>query len=332
MDSRRTLVRWAALFGAVLACLVVPAAAGAFPHVVQPKETLAGIAERYYGKLQFERVLATANALDSARGPALTPGQILEIPALSYVVARADDTWRSLAQQHLGSEERYITLAEGNGQKPWLGPELGQIVRLPYSLSWRASGEESLATLAYRYLGSTKHAYRLVTYNDLGKDGPRAGQILLIPLFDLPLTEAGERAALAAAARLHQHGDSERYERQKNSSAALREVGAAVRGGRYLAALEKGSRLLESGELARPVEAEVHRLLLETFVALGAAARAKASCQSYVDAAEEPLFDPLLVSPKILKACEGITKSSKETPGTPPKSSGPGVETMEDEP
>ena len=292
----------------LMASLVAPSAA-AFPHVVQPGDTLAKLAQRYYGKLQLERVLATANALDGARGVALSPGMLLDIPALTYVTVGADDTWKSLAQQHLGSGERSFVLAEINGQKPWIDPELGQIVRLPYNLTWRSSGDESLATLAYRFLGSTKHAYRLVTYNGLDEDGPDKGQILLIPLSDLPLSTEGQAAARLAAARLVEQGESERYLRQKTSDQALREVALDVRGGRYISALEKGVRLLEAGQLPEPSRAEVHRLLLETFVALGAVAAARTSCQSYLDLVEAPELDPLLVSPKILNACRGLSKT-----------------------
>lgn len=315
--GRRSFKRRSALLALLLAGLGAPPAI-AFPHVVQPEDTLAKIAQRYYGKLQLERVLSTANALDGSRGGALYPGMLLEIPALTYVTVGSGDTWKSLATQYLGHEDRSFLLAEINGQKPWIDPELGQIVRLPYNLSWRASGEESLATLAYRFLGSTKHAYRLVTYNDLDEDGPKKGQILLIPLSDLPLTNEGKEAARLAATRLVEQGASERYLRQKSSDQALREVALDVRGGRYIAALEKGTRLLEGGQLPEPARAEVHRLLLETFVALGAVAAARTSCQNYLDLVEEPMLDPILVSPKVLDACRGLHKTAPE-PAPPPK-------------
>jgi hypothetical protein len=314
----------------LLASLTAPSAA-AFPHVVQPGDTLARIAQRYYGKLQLERVLSTANALDGARGGALFPGMILEIPALTYVTVGAEDTWKSLAQEHLGHEDRSFLLAEINGQKPWIDPELGQIVRLPYNLSFRASGEESLATLAYRFLGSTKHAYRLVTYNSLGEDGPEKGQVLLIPLSDLTLTNEGRAAARLAASHLLEQGESERYLRQKTSDQALREVALDVRAGRYVAALERGIRLLEAGQLPEPSRAEVHRLLLETFVALGSVAAARTSCQSYLDSAPEPELDPLLVSPKILEACRGLSKSVAEELTPPPAKANEPPQEVEEE-
>ena len=303
------MARPLAALAVLLASSVTPEVA-AFPHVVQEGDSLAKIAQRYYGKMQLERILSTANGLDGARGGALYPGMILEIPALTYVTVGNGDTWKSLAVTHLGHEDRSFLLAEINGQKPWIDPELGQIVRLPYNLSWRATGEESLATLAYRFLGSTKHAYRLVTYNDLGEDGPQKGQVLLIPLSDLTLSSEGQEAARLAAAHLVQQGESERYLRQKSSDQALREVALDVRGGRYIAALEKGVRLLEGGQLPEPSRAETHRLLLETFVALGAVAAARTSCQSYIDLAPEPMLDPIFVSPKILEACRGLHKAA----------------------
>lgn len=307
--TRRPGARPLAALAVLVASLSTPKVV-AFPHVVQDGDTLAKIAQRYYGKLQLERILSTANGLDGARSGALYPGMILEIPALTYVTVSSGDTWKSIAKQHLGHEDRSFLLAEINGQKPWIDPELGQIVRLPYNLSWRATGEESLATLAYRFLGSTKHAYRLVIYNDLGEDGPKKGQVLLIPLSDLTLSGAGQEAARLAAAHLVQQGESERYQRQKSSEQALREVSLDVHGGRYITALEKGVRLLEGGQLPEPARAEVHRLLLETYVALGAVAAARTSCQSYLDLAEEPMLDPIFVSPKILEACRGLRKSS----------------------
>ncbi len=37
--------------------------AQAFPHVVQEKDTLAELSTRYYGRVQYERLLAAANGL-----------------------------------------------------------------------------------------------------------------------------------------------------------------------------------------------------------------------------------------------------------------------------
>ena len=230
-----------------------------------------------------------------------------------FAPEKLPNSWKSLALVYLGNEKRHILLAQVNGEKPWIPPELGQMVRIPYNLPWLASGEESLATLAYRFLGSTKFAYRLVVYNDLGEDGPQKGQVLLLPLSDLPLTEAGKRAALDAAGRMTEQTQGARYVRQKRSEAELRSLAEDVRAGRYVAAVELGATLLARGALSDEAQGEVHRKLLEAYVALGVPAKARAACQAHLDLTKTPDLDPLTTSPKILEACRGLKKKTQES-------------------
>jgi LysM repeat protein len=58
----------AAVLASVLLAVAPPAAA--FTHVVMPGDTLASIAERYYGRIQKERLLVAANFLDARAGNA----------------------------------------------------------------------------------------------------------------------------------------------------------------------------------------------------------------------------------------------------------------------
>ena len=66
--------------------------AEAFPHVVQPGETLAAIAERTYGKVEMERLLVAANALDAGGGISIVPGMRLEVPAVGHHRVLAGET------------------------------------------------------------------------------------------------------------------------------------------------------------------------------------------------------------------------------------------------
>ncbi len=332
-DGPSSRPSWRGLLLGLAACLL-PATADAFPHVVSADETLAKIAQRYYGRIQLERVLAVANGMDGGKGYRPTPGMIVQVPAITYHQATSGETWKSLALRFLGSKQRHIVLAQLNGAKPWIEPELGQVVRIPYNLPWLATGEESLATLAYRFLGSTKHAYRLVQYNDLGEDGPRKGQVLLIPLSDLPLTSEGRQAALAAAERLSEESQGARYERQQSSELALRKLRDDVRGGRYVSAVQSGTRLLSVGELPRPQEADVQRQLLEAFVALGVPAKAREACQAHINLAETPDLDPLMTSPKVLQACANLSRvpERNEDPTTPPEPEDDSAEPRDEDP
>src|SRR5690606_25920276 len=163
----------------------------AFPHVVQEGDTLASLAERYYGRIQHERILVAANGFDRGERTTITPGMTIEIPALAHYRVQAGDTWRTPATKLLGAHHPEGVLAEVNDSKPWLVPERGKLIRIPYNLVLVASGDDSLATIAYRYLGSTKHGWTLSYYNQLDKRGLKRGDLFLVPLTDLPLTEEG---------------------------------------------------------------------------------------------------------------------------------------------
>lgn len=283
--------------------LLCTSPAGAFPHVVQPGETLASLAERFYGRIQMERILSTANSLDGTRARGLTPGMVLEIPAVTYRKVHRDQTWKSLAKELLGDEERYILLAQVNDHKPWIEPELGQLIVVPYNLTWIATGEESLPTLAYRFLGSTKHAYRIVQYNDLGDRGLERGEVLLLPLSELPLTEEGKAAAEAAATQITEQSHGDLFREQQESKEEAQKLGEDIRGGRYVPAVARGTRLLEGGKLTQEGRAQVHRHLLEAYVALDARGLARTACEAWRSLTPQNKLDPLTTSPKILRVC-----------------------------
>lgn len=278
--------------------------ASAFPHVVRSGETLASLASFYYGRVQHERVLSTANALDGTKTKGLSPGMILEIPAVGYRQVHEGETWKSLADEELGSEHRYILLAQVNGHKPWIDPELGQLIAVPYNLAWLSTGEESLATLAYRFLGSTKYAYRLVQYNQLGEDGPKRGEVLLLPLSELSLTDEGRAAAERAAAQITEQSRGDHFENQRKSRDEAKALADDVRQGRYVAAVTRGTRLLSEGRLSQPGRSTVHLLLLEAYVALDERGLARTACESFRALSPDVELDPLMTSPKILRVCK----------------------------
>ena len=68
-------MRWSnfALVMCVLALTAFGQDAAAFTHIVQKTETLAQIAERTYGRIQYENILVAANALDAQGGSPIVP-------------------------------------------------------------------------------------------------------------------------------------------------------------------------------------------------------------------------------------------------------------------
>src|SRR5687767_3076034 len=109
----------------ILAGLVCAGHAHAFQHVVQKGDTLASLAEKYYGRIQLEKLLVAANLLDMGGGSPIVRGMRLEVPALLHFRVRPGDTWDTLAAELLGSPSRSDVLSIANDSSPWLVPQEG---------------------------------------------------------------------------------------------------------------------------------------------------------------------------------------------------------------
>jgi hypothetical protein len=283
--------------------LLYAAPSPAFPLVVQKDDTLAGIAQRVYGRVEYEGLLVSANGLEAHGGIAITPGMRLEIPALAYRRVAPGDTWVGLATALLGTAARAPLLAFANDGKPWLAPTENAEILIPYNLRFVAEGGENILDVAERFLGDKKHAWMLAGYNGIQNVLLEPGQLILIPLTDLTLTAAGQQAARGALEGWGGIG-SERRAEQAAASAELPALLADVRSGRYTEAVARGVALLVGSALTTPQRAAVQRQLLEAYAALGAPGRAADACREWRRAAPRARIDPLEMSPKLVAACQ----------------------------
>jgi len=293
------------LFALVIAGALLGAGpdAGAFPHIVKKGETLAQIAERTYGRVEMEQLLVAANGLDAGGGIPIVAGMRLEVPALAYHRVSAGETWASLALELLGDERRGDVLAIANGSMPWLTPADGQEIIVPYNLRVITAGNDSLLTIAYRFLGERDKAWMLDGYNRRKGEPVRRGDVVLVPLVDLNLTAEGKAEAASAGALVRAEGAGKAREAQRRVEAELPQLAAEVRGGRWVDAIARGSRMLGYGELARPEVASIQRALTEAYVALDAVGLAETACSAWREADPAAALDPVELSPKILRAC-----------------------------
>ncbi|HVU02996.1 MAG TPA: LysM peptidoglycan-binding domain-containing protein [Polyangiaceae bacterium] len=285
------------------ALLLAPRDGLAFVHVAKPGDTLASVAERVYGRIQYERLLVAANELDVQGGLSLVPGMRLEIPAVSYRRITKGDTWAAIAAELLGSPKRADVLAIANGTNPWLPTEDGAEIVVPYNLRLIVTSPDTLPQVAYRYLGDAKKAWMLEQYNQLKGIELRRGDVILVPLTDLPLTEEGKKEARAAAIAEATESRGETRAGQRKVASELPALLADVRGGRYVEAVRRGTGFLSATDLTTPELAVIHRQLLEAYVALSAAGLASAECDAWRKADPSASLDPNWVSPKIIAAC-----------------------------
>jgi hypothetical protein len=276
--------------------------ARAFPLVVQSGDTLAGIAQRVYGRVEYEGLLVSANGLDAHGGIPIAAGMRLEVPALAYRRVAPGDTWASLATSLLGSAARAPVLAFANDSKPWLPPTENAEIIVPYNLRFVAEGGENLSVVAERFLGDKKRAWMLAGYNGIDDLLLRAGQLVLIPLTDLRLTVIGQQAARRALDGWGGVGGERRAE-QAAATGEIHALLADVRGGRYTEAVARGVALLSGSALTTPQRALIQRQLLEAYAALGAKGRAADACREWRRAAPRARVEPMEMSPKLVSAC-----------------------------
>jgi phage tail protein X len=315
----------------LLATVAVAAAstdAGAFPHVVKSGETLAQIAERTYGRVQMEQILVAANGLDAGGGIPIVAGMRLEVPAVSHHRVTAGETWAALAAELLGDARRADVLAIANGSMPWLPPSDGQELVVPYNLRYIAGANDSLLTIAYRFLGERDKAWMLDGYNRRKGEPVRRGDVVLVPLTELQLTPAGRAEAASAGALVRTEGGGQAREAQRKAQAELPLLAGEVRQGRWVDAISRGNRMLGYGDLTTPEIAQIQRALTEAYVALDAEGLAETACTAWREADPTSVLDPVEISPKILRACvsaAGIRPAPSAAPSAP-SAAPPGAE------
>ena len=227
-----------ALASGVLASSDRPAAA--FSHLVTKGDSLALIADKEYGDPKAEEILAFANALDSQGGSAIVPGMRLEVPAPSYHRADGHETWPELARVFLGDERRADILSSVNDAVAWIAPSEGDQIVIPAVVTHLASDGESLVTFARKYWGDPNRAWQLAHYNGRAGDALVLGRgdVILVPLLDLTLTERGKAEAAHAETSARAEGDDRAHESQKKIVKELpllagrRRRGSLPRGGR----------------------------------------------------------------------------------------------------
>lgn len=277
----------------------------AFTHVVSQGETLAQLAIKVYGTPRFETAIAGANALDAHGGSAIVAGQPIEIPAPAHHRVQEGETWFGLARVFLGDNRRGETLARANSAVAWVPPVPNQEIEIPAVVAHIAAEGETVAGLAQRYLGDINKAWVLDAYNfRKGDQKLLRGDVVLVPLLDLALTEEGKKEARAAAERTRTEGGGQAFEAQRRAEADIPPLLADVRAGRYVDAVSKGNKLLGSGELTKPQLATIHRALLEAYVALEAPGQAAGACAAWkANAGGDVKLDPKTTSPKIRTAC-----------------------------
>jgi LysM repeat protein len=269
-------------------------------HTVRPGETLASIAEAYYGDPRRESVLVTENGLMSGGGSAIVVGLRLVVPSVSYHRVQEGETWAELATRFYGDPSRAFVLIEANAGKAGGQPDVGAELLIPYPLRHVVDQTEALRKIAKMYYKDQDLAI-IRRFNEIGSRVVR-GQILLVPLADLVLTPAGKQLAHQQAEDPPPGGDIR--EKQGLIDAQLPKLRELVRGGDYAEAVGLANRLIGGGDLSASQIVSIHRELATALCALGRDEAAKEAFATMLEEQPDAELDGVRTSPKVLRVFE----------------------------
>ena len=206
----------------------------------------------------------------------------LEAPAPGHHTVMQGENWQELAMSWLGASDmaRNELLAHANKGVPWVPPVEGQEIEIPAVVTYIAGEGETVNTCAARFWGNPNRGWELNSYNGRQGVNLRRGEVVLVPMPGLRLTEAGR----AEARRAERDGASGAHGPRAATQGRRRTAAAPGRRTVWPVSAEavaRGNRVLGGGALTHPQLAIVYRALLEAYVALDARGPATAACAAW---------------------------------------------------
>jgi LysM repeat protein len=290
----------AAFFASFFAVLTVRADGPNLVHVVQVGDTLASIAQTYYGDPKRELVLAAENGLLEHTPGELAAGLRLAVPVVQFHTVVEGDTYRDLAARFYGDPERASVLLRANDKKASAPPEVGAQLVVPYPLRHTVRVGETTVSVLEQYYPLGRDEQRL--FRAFYPVRPRAqrGHILLIPIADLKLSLEGQKRVEQKLGVRVDAGEA-RAE-QARIEQRIPELREHVQHGRFVEAVALGNQLLGSGNVTGYQQNSIQRELATAYVALEREDLAIASFLKVLEKQPDLELDSVRTSPRVLRA------------------------------
>ncbi len=292
------------LISLLLTIAVVGVSSGAkaqavYTHAVQGGDTLASIAQRYYGDPTREAVLREANRMKGPGTNGLVAGSWIFVPMVTFYRVGKDETWKSLAARFFGREARAPTLIEANNGNRRVQPDEGAELLVPYPLRHVVSPGETLTKIAKMYMPDSPLSLKRIRRFNAGARIER-GQVVLVPLFDLRLAGEGRAEASEAFARAAGGGAAKAAQDEVESS--LPKLIQQVQKAEFAEAVSLGNRLLGTQSLTSTQVVTIQKELAVAYVALERTDLAEASFRAALALQPNLELDTVRTSPRVLDA------------------------------
>lgn len=295
---RRLLFHSALLVALVGVLPYAEAQDGTFVYVVKSGETLAAIAQRFYGDALYEKVLVSENGLTGHGGVSIVSGMKLVVPYSTYYRVKAGDNWSKLAEQFYGHADRAFVIAQANNLSKEVAPEENAQLLVPYAVRHVADPKDDLSDICEAYYGSLENLAGLRRFNRISRNKLKRSQVILIPLPKLLLSEQGRKIVeMHTGMRI---ADGSIYALQAQSDQRVAQLREQVRRGHYLEAVAQGYELLGLGALTANQSVVVHSELATAFVALERDDLALKAFASALNLRPDLELDTAKTSPKVL--------------------------------
>lgn len=235
-------------------------------HVVRPSETLASIAELYYGDNKRENALVMENGLGGENSSSIVVGLRLTIPLVRYHRVQAGETWAELAERYYGDVRRAFALVDANASFAGKQPDVGAEILIPHPL--RYSGIHDPVRQAAKDFGdgSPKWIKMLQRFNGIKTPKVPRTVILLVPVANLTLSAQGKKIAQSQGLTCALEGEAR--DKQMAVNEDLPKLREHVQRGRYVEAVSMANRLLGMGQLTGNQVVTIERELGTAYIAL----------------------------------------------------------------
>jgi hypothetical protein len=287
-------------------------------HVVRPSETLASIAELYYGDARREGALVAENGLGMDGGSAIVVGLRLTIPTVRYHRVQAGETWAELAERYYGDVRRAFALIEANSSISGKQPDVGAELLIPHPLRYVGGHDPVRQAAKDFYDGSNKSLQAVRRFNGLKAGRVGRGTILLVPVSNLVLSPRGRK--LAESQQLACGGMGETRDKQILVNEDLPRLREHVQRGRYVEAVSMANRLLGLGQLTGNQLVTIQRELGTALIALDREDLATDAFKLMLEQQPDVELGLGDTSPRVLRVLE----AAKQSLGSRAKASPPG--------